>query len=600
MWRLLALAVLGAVLAAPRPAMAGDPYAFFDWDVSYVTAAPLGVKQQVIGINGKFPGPVVNVTTNWNVVVNVLNDLDEPLLITWNGIQHRKNCWQDGVLGTNCPIPSGWNWTYEFQVKDQIGSFFYFPSTALQRAAGGFGGIVVNNRDVIAVPFARPDGDITILIGDWYNRNHTDLRKMLDEGKDLGMPDGVLINGKGPYRYNDSLVPAGIDHETIDVHPGRTYRIRVHNVGTSTSLNFRIQGHTMLLIETEGSYTTQQNYTSLDVHVGQSYSFLVTTDQNASSDYYVVASARMVNESLWRRVTGVAVLRYSNSGGRASGPLPDPPQDQFDKTLSMNQARSVRWNLSAGAARPNPQGSFRYSSINVTQAYLLRSAAPAEIGGRRRAALNGLSFSPPETPLRLADAYDLKDAYTLDFPDRPDAAARPRIARSIINGTYRGFMEIIFQNNDTRMQSYHMDGYAFFVVGMDYGEWTESSRGTYNKGDSVARSTVQVYPGAWTAVLVSLDNVGFWNLRSQNLDSWYLGQEVYVRVVNTEDGANRTEMAVPSNALYCGQLHKYQKEQTPHHKTAASSASAPAQSAVGSQLVVTALMLVAGALTFAL
>lgn len=38
---------------------------------------------QVIAINGKFPGPVVNVTTNWNVVVNVLNDLDEPLLITW-------------------------------------------------------------------------------------------------------------------------------------------------------------------------------------------------------------------------------------------------------------------------------------------------------------------------------------------------------------------------------------------------------------------------------------------------------------------------------------------------------------------------------------
>jgi hypothetical protein len=27
---------------------------------------------------------------------------------------------------------------------------------------------------------------------------------------------------------------------------------------------------------------------------------------------------------------------------------------------------------------------------------------------------------------------------------------------------------------------------------MDYGEWTENSRGTYNKGDGVARSTVQV------------------------------------------------------------------------------------------------------------
>ncbi|CAN6287774.1 unnamed protein product [Urochloa humidicola] len=589
------LALVAALLALRlRPALATDPYAFFDWDVSYVTAAPLGVKQQVIGINGKFPGPVVNITTNWNVVVNVLNDLDEPLLITWNGIQHRKNCWQDGVLGTNCPIPSGWNWTYEFQVKDQIGSFFYFPSTGLQRAAGGFGGVVVNNRDVIAVPFGRPDGDITILIGDWYNKNHTDLRKMLDKGKDLGVPDGVLINGKGPYRYNDSLVPAGIEYETFNVHPGRTYRIRVHNVGTSTSLNFRIQGHNLLLVETEGSYTTQQNYTNLDVHVGQSYSFLVTTDQNASSDYYVVASARQVNESTWRRVTGVAVLRYSNSGGPASGPLPDPPQDQNDRSFSMNQARSVRWNLSAGAARPNPQGSFRYSSINVTQAYLLRSTAPVWIAGRRRATLNGLSYEPPETPLRLADAYGVKGVYTLDFPERPPTAsgggAPPRMARAIINGTYRGFMELIFQNNDTRMQSYHMDGYAFFVVGMDYGEWTEDSRGTYNKGDGVARSTIQVYPGAWAAVLASLDNVGVWNVRSQNLDSWYLGQEVYVRVVNPEDAGNKTEMPIPRNALYCGQLHKYQKEQTPHHKMGVSAA-ARRSSPVARRLVSTALLL---------
>jgi len=46
------------------------------------------------------------------------------------------------------------------------------------------------------------------------------LRKALDAGKDLGMPDGVLINGKGPYQYNATLVPDGIDYETIEVQPG--------------------------------------------------------------------------------------------------------------------------------------------------------------------------------------------------------------------------------------------------------------------------------------------------------------------------------------------------------------------------------------------
>lgn len=129
---------------------------------------------------------------------------------------------------------------------------------------------------------------------------------------------------------------------TWNMETVKIYRIRVHNVGISTSLNFRIQNHNMLLVEAEGSYTVQQNYTNLDIHVGQSYSFLVTMDQNASSDYYIVASARFVNESLWKKVTGVAILHYSNSKGRASGPLPDAPNDFYDKSFSMNQARSIR------------------------------------------------------------------------------------------------------------------------------------------------------------------------------------------------------------------------------------------------------------------
>ena len=38
---------------------------------------------QVIAVNGKFPGPLINSTTNDNVNVNVHNDLDENLLMTW-------------------------------------------------------------------------------------------------------------------------------------------------------------------------------------------------------------------------------------------------------------------------------------------------------------------------------------------------------------------------------------------------------------------------------------------------------------------------------------------------------------------------------------
>ena len=84
----------------------------------------------------------------------------------------RHVSWQDGVLGTNCPIPPSSNWTYQFQVKDQIGSFFYFPSLHFQRAAGGFGSFTISNWNTVPVPFNIPDGDIEIMIGDWYTQHH--------------------------------------------------------------------------------------------------------------------------------------------------------------------------------------------------------------------------------------------------------------------------------------------------------------------------------------------------------------------------------------------------------------------------------------------
>ncbi|KAJ8552788.1 hypothetical protein K7X08_020181 [Anisodus acutangulus] len=537
-----------------------DPFANFELEYSYITVSPLGVSQQVIAVNGKFPGPVLNVTTNYNVVVSVKNELDENLLVTWSGIRMRRTSWQDGVLGTNCPIPAKWNFTYQFQVKDQIGSFFYFPSINMQRVAGGFGSFIVTNRNIIPIPFSPPDGDIVIIIGDWYTRSHKALRKDLDDGKQLAMPDGVLINGKGPYRYNNTLVPDGIDYETINVDPGKTYRVRVHNVGSSTCLNFRVQNHNLLLVETEGYYTSQQNYTNVDIHVGQSYTFLVTMDQNASSDYYVVASARFVNQTIWQKVTGVAVLHYSNSKGKATGPLPDPPNDVYDTSYALNQAMSIRQNVSASGARPNPQGSFHYGQINVTDVYLLKSVPPVSIDGKLRATYNGISFKNPATPMRLADVYYVKGDYKLDFPTKP-MNRPPKVETSIINATYKGFIEVVLQNNDTVVQSFHMDGYSFFVVGMGFGEWTENNRGSYNRWDAISRSTTQVFPGGWTAVLLSLDNVGVWNLRSENLDRWYLGQETYMRIINPEDHSNKTELPVPENALYCGALASKQKKQ---------------------------------------
>ncbi|KAK4765752.1 hypothetical protein SAY86_026842 [Trapa natans] len=345
------LAIMTALMCLSMVAQAEDPYLFFTWNVTYGTISPLGVPQKGILINGQFPGPNINSTTTNNIVINVFNNLDEPFLITWSGIQHRKNSWQDGTLGTMCPIAPGTNYTYHFQVKDQIGSYFYCPTTSTHRAAGGFGGLRVNSRLLIPVPYADPEDDYTVLIGDWYAKSHTQLKSFLDSGRSLARPDGVLINGK-------SGKGKGKNEPLFTMKPGKT-KYRICNVGITNSLNFRIQGHPMKLVEMEGSHAVQNNYDSLDVHVGQCYSVLVTADQEPK-DYYVVASTRFTKQVL----TATGVIRYTNGKGPASPELPPAPEGWM---WSLNQFRTFRWNLTASAARPNPQGSYHYGEINITR-----------------------------------------------------------------------------------------------------------------------------------------------------------------------------------------------------------------------------------------
>lgn len=126
-----------------------------------------------------------------------------------------------------------------------------------------------------------------------------------------------------------------LQHHFNVLSAGKTYRFRISNVGLTSSINFRIQGHTLKLVEVEGSHTIQNSYTSLDIHLGQSYSVLVTANQPVK-DYYVVVSTRFTRKIL----TTTSVLHYSNSRNAVSGPVPQGPTVGI--TSSIYQAMSIR------------------------------------------------------------------------------------------------------------------------------------------------------------------------------------------------------------------------------------------------------------------
>nr|GFA35961.1 L-ascorbate oxidase homolog [Tanacetum cinerariifolium] len=204
-------------------------------------------------------------------------------------------------------------------------------------------------------------------------------------------------------------------------------------------------------------------------------------------------------------LTATSILRYSNSGGSFPAPPPGGPTIQID--WSLNQARSIRQNLTASGPRPNPQGSYHYGMVNFTRTIRLANSAPI-INGKQRYAVNSVSFIPADTPLKIADYFNISGVFSIGtISDSPNGGGG-YLQTSVMAADFRAFAEIIFENSEDTVQSWHIDGHFFFVVGMDGGPWSAASRTSYNLRDGISRSTVQVYPRSWTALYVPLDNVG--------------------------------------------------------------------------------------------
>ncbi|KAI6670734.1 hypothetical protein NL676_005619 [Syzygium grande] len=533
----LRIPILFLCLSAWATAAQGeDPYLFFTWNVTYGTISPLGVPQQAILINGQFPGPNINSTTNNNIVVNVFNNLDEPFLITCATKKEllARWCAWDQLSNSSgkelhLPFPSeGSNW-----------KLLLLPEHRRAPRCRRLRGLRINSRLLIPVPYADPEDDYTVLIGDWYTESHTQLKSFLDSGRALGRPDGVLINGK-------SNKGRGKDEPLFTMKPGKTYKYRICNVGLKNSLNFRIQDHPMKLVEMEGSHTVQNTYESLDVHVGQCFGVLVTADKEPK-DYLMVASTRFTKNVL----TTTAIIGYTNGKRPASPEIPEAP---VGWAWSLNQFRSFRWNLTASAARPNPQGSYHYGQINITRTIKLVNSA-SKVNDKLRYAINGVSHTEPETPLKLAEYYNVADKvfkYDVIQDDMPATVGdKVTVEPNVGNVTYRTFVEIILENRENSIQSWHLDGYSFFAVAVEPGRWTPDKRKNYNLLDAVSRHTVQVFPKSWAAIMLTFDNPGMWNLRSELLERRYLGQHMYISVLSPQRSL-RDEYNIPDNALLCG------------------------------------------------
>ena len=90
----------------------------YNWDITWVTAAPDGFSRPVIGINGKWPCPPIEATVGDTVVVRLTNKLgNETTGLHFHGLSQVGTNIMDGPTAvTQCPIPPGSTFTYTFKV----------------------------------------------------------------------------------------------------------------------------------------------------------------------------------------------------------------------------------------------------------------------------------------------------------------------------------------------------------------------------------------------------------------------------------------------------------------------------------------------------
>lgn len=140
----------------------------YEFNISHALGAPDGFQKPMILVNGQSPGPLIEANIGDTIRVQVNNMMpDRSTTIHWHGINQRGSSWMDGVAGiSQCGIPPGQNFTYEFVVEDQRGTYWWHAHLGVQYTDGVYGPIVIRDPDE-RVP--ETDEERIIFLSDLYH-----------------------------------------------------------------------------------------------------------------------------------------------------------------------------------------------------------------------------------------------------------------------------------------------------------------------------------------------------------------------------------------------------------------------------------------------
>jgi FtsP/CotA-like multicopper oxidase with cupredoxin domain len=312
-------------------------------------AAPDGRRREVWGYDDQLPGPVIRARQGATMRVKLINELRTATSVHWHGM-HQPGTWRmDGVENVSAPpIPTASEFLYEFQAEP-AGTHWYHSHVGVQYGNGLFGPLIIEERQ----PIADYDREEILFLNDWFLESGEILLNRLIKGqgmkmdmemdanspskmeraerptmarmKDVGdVPfQSVLFNGKGKGPGGDKS-PLHV----LEVKKGETVRLRLINGSSTYAFRFRIDGHPLTVIATDGMPIRAVTVDDLRIDVGERYDVLLKANRDGS---FWIRAVTLDGSA------GLAVLRYA--GAQPREPEPSPVR-WGPRSLDLDQLRS--------------------------------------------------------------------------------------------------------------------------------------------------------------------------------------------------------------------------------------------------------------------
>lgn len=482
------------------------------WIVEWVdNINPDGLQaRRVIGVNGSWPPPLINVNSSDIFKIHVTNKLDagRGTALHSHGMFFNGTNFYDGAASiTQCLIPNNSTYTYEVLnsskspngTAQQWGTFWTHAHYSGQYVDGLRTPAIIH-ADTTATQAYQVDGDYTVVMGDWYHEEHDALAaEFMNSKNPTGaepVPDSsVVYFARTSNISSDAQILSGFNEDVVlPFQPGKTYRIRLINVSALAMFQFWIDGHDMRIIEADGVDTKEYPIDRVTISVAQRYSILVTAKSDSTQNWGVHINMDpvmfdSVPKDLKLNVT--ATVQYNNSSAATRG-----AEETRDYDTMIDDSLLVPF-----YAKP---------SYSADVSHDLNVWFDERADGVNYAAFNNVSFIMPQTPT-LYTALSMSSQSTDAAIYGPDS--------NVIITKHLDMVQIVIYNWDANAHPFHLHGHQFQIVkktsdalSPDPAINPQINETALATGNPMRRDTVTVPSGGAAYLRFRSDNPGAWLL----------------------------------------------------------------------------------------